>query len=155
MILCAGRVVRKSWLVSVRAKEQQRSIIILYVVRGCGMLMGHRCVASEKEVRSTMIESAPRCEVWQKMLGKKQVLCNNNDYQIITRKQRHFFGPLKSCIEFFRASFTYLSLTMDLATRPPLFAHRGTERVSETRTRKNAKTDVACQLNQFPSVVYA
>ena len=36
VILCAGRVVRKSWLVSARAKEQQRSIIMLaMVVRGC------------------------------------------------------------------------------------------------------------------------
>ena len=62
-ILCAGRVVRKSWLVSARAKEQQRSIIMLaMVVRGCVCF----CSAEidEREVRSMMIEPAPRCEVW-------------------------------------------------------------------------------------------
>ena len=37
VILCAGRVERKSWLVSARAKEQQRIIIILTVMRDCAL----------------------------------------------------------------------------------------------------------------------
>ena len=63
VILCAGRVVRKSWLVSARAKEQQRSIIMLYGRAWLCLLIDEREVTACM-VRSMMIEPAPRCEVW-------------------------------------------------------------------------------------------
>ena len=78
------------------------------------------------------------------MLGKEKVLYNNNNDRNYTVQQKALFSPLKSYLEFFRASFTYLSLAMDLATRPPLFAHRGTERVSEKEHEKMQKQH-ACQ----------